>query len=257
MKVVFLARYLPPEGSTTQMYTIAKGLIDLGHEIHIISAGPSDNAGAHRLFDEYLKFGGIHHRVRFPIKPDWNLIGKMKQLYQYIAVMPSVLSVMKSLNPDIIHVHYPVTSYLAKIYCIMSNKKFITTYHIAGIPKHLLHRKADYVIAISFDLKDELQYRYKYPKKRIRLIHNGISMKYYKNVNADEKKEIKTLMGLDDSLLTIGFVGSLDYRKGIDILLEAVSKISNINYQVILRGQRIKSIMGKQVLFLRMKILMN
>lgn len=237
MKVVFLARYLPQDGSTMQMYTLAKGLIDLGHEIHIISAGPPANIGAEMLFKGYLEFGGIHHTVKFPLNPGFNRLGKAIQLYRYLSVIPSVISVMKNIQPDIIHVHYPVTSYLAKIYCIMTNKKFITTYHISGIPKHLLHRKADYAIAISYDLKDELLYYYKYPAARIRLIHNGISTsKYYKTIDIAEKNAIKKTMGLEENAFTIGFVGSLVHRKGVDILLESIYRINDSNCQLVLLG---------------------
>lgn len=75
MKVVFLARYLPQEGSTTHMYTLAKGLIDRGHEIHVVSAGPKQDESAIKIYREMIDYGIKHHKVGFPLKKKFESTG--------------------------------------------------------------------------------------------------------------------------------------------------------------------------------------
>lgn len=237
MKVLFLARYLPQEGSTTHMYTLAKGLIDRGSEVHMISAGPKEDESAIKIFDEVIEYGMEHHKVGFPLNPSFNLLGKVSQLMKYMLATPKALYTIFKINPDVIHVHYPVTSYIAKIYCKLSGKKFITTHHITGIPKHPLHKKADYVIAISRELKNELENKFEYNTEQVKLIFNGVSeSKFNKEISKQQKMKIKKDLGINEKDITIGFVGSFNKRKGIDILLEACSYIKNKNIKIILVG---------------------
>lgn len=237
MKVLFLARYLPQEGSTTHMYTLAKGLIDRGHEVHMISAGPKEDESAIKIFNETIEYGMKHHKVGFPLKPSFNLLGKVKQLIEYMLTTPKALYMIFKISPDIIHVHYPVTSYIAKIYCKLNRKKFITTHHITGIPKHPLHKKANYVVAISRELQDELENKFKYDNNQVKLIFNGVSeSKFNKEITKEQKMNIKKELGISEDDIIIGFVGSLNKRKGIDILLEACSYIKNRNIKIILVG---------------------
>jgi hypothetical protein len=56
---------------------------------------------------------------------------------------------MYKIKPDVVHVHYPVTSYIATFYQSFTGTKFITTFIFSGILKHTLHKEADFVIAIS------------------------------------------------------------------------------------------------------------
>ena len=144
---------------------------------------------------------------------------------------------IRKINPDIIHVHYPVTSYMAWIYCKLFNKKFVTTYHIKGIPNQILHRKANKSIAISSEMIDELEKRWGYKKKDISLVFNGVSKeKFDKNISLKEKLEIKEKLKLPLDKKIIGFVGSYEYKKGIDILLEACKGMKRDDYHIVLLG---------------------
>lgn len=237
MRVLFLARYLPQEGSTTHMYSLARGLMEKKHEVYMISAGPKQEKGAIDIYNSILKDGLIHFKVKFPLKPMFNTLGKVVQLIQYILVTPQVLYIMRKVNPDIIHVHYPVTSYLAKIYCKIYRKKFITTHHVSGIPNHILHRKADYVIAISSELNSELKSKFKYNENQIKLIFNGVAHeKFDIKKNDVENIELRKKYTLPKEKVIIGFIGSFIYRKGIDILLEATSGLDKDQFHLVLVG---------------------
>src|SRR5690606_16343550 len=109
----------------------------------------------------------------------------------------------------------------------LTGTKFITTHHISGIPKHPLHKKADYVIAISQELKRELAEDFNYSKEQIKLIFNGVSSeKFNRHIDKARKLELKKELKIPNNKAIVGFVGSLSHRKGIDVLLEACSYIN-------------------------------
>ncbi|WP_026391639.1 glycosyltransferase family 4 protein [Haploplasma modicum] len=235
MKIVFLARFLPAEGSTTHMYTLASELIKIGHDVTIISAGPSKKKSDIDLFNESKSKGINHYIVKFPLKKYNTFIGKIFMLFKYILVYPKVSRFIRKNQTDIVHCHYPVTTYIPAIMRFFNKKyKFITTHHIIGIPKHPLNRMANKVIAISDELEKELEYTYGYKGEDIIKIYNGVSTDFY--ISNYDKKIYKKEINIDPDIFTIGFVGSFSYRKGIDILLSSLEDIDE-KYQVVLLGE--------------------
>lgn len=231
MKILYLARFLPDEGSTTHMYTLAEGFIDRGHEVHMISGGPTDHQGAIGIFNEISQYGLHHHKVRFPLNTMYGFWGQVSQMLLYTFVIPKVIFMMWKIKPDVIHVHYPVTSYLAKIYGKITGRKFLTTHHISGIPKHPLHKKADAVIAISRELETELLNHFQYSPGQINLIFNGVSReKFNKSIEEWNKKEL----GIPGENVIIGYVGSYSHRKGLDILMDAFANVEGKAHLVLL-----------------------
>lgn len=236
MKILFLARYLPQAGSTTHIYTLARELIKKGHEVHLLSSGPKNEDAAITIFNQILEEGIIHHKIDFPQNLKFGLKGKVVQLIKYIAATPRAIIEIYKIKPDVIHVHYPVTSYIAKLYKLFTGKKFATTYHTTGIPKHPLHKKADYVIAISQALQKELIEKFHYKENQIRLIYNGVSREMFdRQVGEEEKCIIKKELYIPQNIPIIGFVGSLNSIKGLDVLLEACGLI-NGNFHLVLLG---------------------
>ncbi|RWZ50180.1 glycosyltransferase family 1 protein [Halobacillus fulvus] len=238
MKVMFLARYLPDEGSTTHMYALARGLRDRGHEVHLISSGPVKGRPASiDLFDKSRQDGLIHHNVSFPNEAAAARSAKVTFLLKYLGATPKVLYTMLKERPDVVHVHYPVTSYLAKIYKMITRKPFIMTYHTSNIPKHPLHKKADKVIAISKEMKKELLDVFEYSEEQIQLIFNGVSKEnFYEKVTDEKKRDVKRELGLPVDVPVIGFVGSFVPYKGIDLLIEACRSIQEPFHLVLLGG---------------------
>lgn len=232
------------------IYALAIGLLNRGHDVHIVSGGPSDNNSAIKIFADTVEYGVKHHQVGFPLQSNQRLSGKVKQLYQYITATPKALYILFTLQPDVIHVHYPVTSYIARIFCVITGKKFITTHHTSGIPKHPLHKKADYAIAISSDLKNELHEKFHYNNKQISLIFNGVSKeKFCRTINSNERLNRKQKLNLPTDKVIIGYLGSFIHRKGIDILLDASRFLDKEYFHLVLVGDgdsdRVASIVEK------------
>lgn len=237
MKVLILAKFLRKDGATTHMFTLANGLSECGHEVHLMSGGPPKDERSIKLFNEFIEGNVKHHKIGFPNYAKFDFVSKVKQLLTYLVLIPKGIYMIRKINPDIIHVHYPVTSYMAWIYSKLFNKKFVTTYHIKGIPNQVLHKKADRAIAISSEMIEELESRWKYSKEDIDLVFNGVSKsKFDKNISLKEKIQIKEKLNLPNDKKIIGFVGSYEYKKGIDILIEACSKINRDDFHIVLLG---------------------
>lgn len=237
MKIILLAKFLRKDGASTHIYTLAREFDERGHEVHIISAGPTKDKNAMDLFNSSMVGNIKHHKVMFPCYAKFDFFSKIMQLGRYICVAPQVFYLMKKINPDIIHVHYPVTSYVAWLYCKLTNKKFVTTYHITGIQSQILHKKANAAIAISSELKKELKEKWEYEEENIHMVFNGVDKKRFsKIISNNEKTHIKSKLNIPNNKLIIGFVGTYEYKKGIDILIEACSKIDKEKFHIVLVG---------------------
>ena len=236
MKIVFLSKFLTQGGSALHQYSLANNLIKMGHEVYIVSSGPINNEVAKKKFEESKKYGIKHFNINFPHKYHSNILSKMYLLFRYILVIPKFFIFIIKYKPDIIHVHYPVTSYLAKLNGIFFKKKFVSTYHIGGIPKHILHCNADYAIAISDELKEELVNRFGYKKEQVYLINNGVSSKIFDNKPLIDREKVLKKRGLPNDKIIIGFVGAFNERKGLDILFKALSGIKEDIFHLVLVG---------------------
>jgi UDP-glucose:(heptosyl)LPS alpha-1,3-glucosyltransferase len=75
---------------------------------------------------------------------------------------------------------------------------------------------------------------YKVPKDRIYLIENGIDTTMYKPTSSSEKLQAKKLLGLNQNIPTVLFVGSGFERKGAFQLVEAMQKLPE--FQAIIVG---------------------
>lgn len=238
MRVLMLARFLPQEGSTTHMYTLAKGLIERGHRVSIASAGHNGSAGAIRIYQESIADGVQHIWMPFPRRPHFGFWGRFLQAIVYFVAAPVSLFQIAKFKPDVIHVHYPVTSYLASIYRLLTGRKFVTTHHIAQIPRHPLNRKADIVVAISTQLRDELIHVHGYEPDCVSLIHNGVEDSRFESLKRAGRAEILKavdLSGVDDRVI-VGFVGSISQRKGLDVLLRAVVALDKSRFYLVIVG---------------------
>lgn len=237
MKIVLLAKFLRKDGASTHIYTLAENFDSRGHEVHIISAGPTKDKNAIDLFNRSINRKVKHHRVIFPCYAKFDLVHKILQLIRYIFAIPQVIFIMIKIKPDIINVHYPVTSYIAKIYCKLFGGKFVTTYHITGIGKQILHKKADAAIAISSELRNEIRDRWGYKEEEIYTVFNGVDRKRFdKNISEESRQELKDKFNIPKDKVIIGFVGTYEHKKGIDLLIEACSKIDENKYHLILVG---------------------
>lgn len=232
MKIVFLSKHLPAEGSTIQQIYLGEELIKKGHKIYLFTGYKKNKTDQEKEIEKKIKQVGIVIKyLPFPVKP-LEEENKIKMLFKYIWSLPIALKELYNIKPDIIHVHWPVTSYIASIYRKLTATKFVSTFHIGGIPKHPLNKKADKVIAISSELKEELKIKHKYKEENIEVIFNGVpEVTEFNNISIRDNYKI-----LKDEIVIL-VVGTLNYRKGMDILIEALKNLQHKNFKVLFVGE--------------------
>jgi glycosyltransferase involved in cell wall biosynthesis len=217
MKIVLLSRVIFLSGVTTHLISLSKGLIERGHQVYIMTAGPEDQdlEANVKLFQDLIDIGVTPIILPFPKKNNNKYTYLLSLLYSLIFCK----KIFDKYNFDIIHVHTPILSFIPKIL----KRKFIRTIHIADLNLSLLDSKADFEIAISKEIYNEAIKKYNYSDESIELINNGVSREFYQpKKNYEEILGLKRIHNIQDKIV-IGLVGSIQHRKGHDILINAIS----------------------------------
>jgi glycosyltransferase involved in cell wall biosynthesis len=137
--------------------------------------------------------------------------------------------VVKELQPDIVHVHYPVAQCLPVVglAAIPRNWKLIVTVHNSDIRvspleapeiapwQRRLFEHADAITAVSQSLLDDASSLYEAVRSKAQVIHNGVGSKWFQ-LPLDSTPETDYVL----------FVGRLHPIKGVDILLHAWKSVS-------------------------------
>ena len=78
MNVLILVKYLLKGGVTIYMYSVAKPLVKSGHQVSILSGGPTKEENTKSLLDRILYRELNHYKVKFPIFASSSLEGKLR-----------------------------------------------------------------------------------------------------------------------------------------------------------------------------------
>lgn len=142
----------------------------------------------------------------------------------YLKVLPKIKSIIKKINPDLIHSHYAssygllgaLSGFKPFIVSVWGNDVFDfpkkSTIH-KQILKYVL-RKADRIYSTSKIMANETN---RYTNKKIRIIPFGVDTNIFKPF------PVKKIF--DENTLVIGTVKSLSIKYGIEYLLEAFQLI--------------------------------
>lgn len=234
MKIAILSSTFPPYagGIGNVAAANARELVKLGHDVTVFT--PS-----YQEVEEEIKDINIE---RVPA-----LI-----YYGNAAFIPSVIWMLKGY--DIVHIHYPFFGGAETLWLYQRTlkKKFgvkiVVHYHMdvigEGIFKTLftIHRKlllpkiikmADKVIFTSMDygIVSDLEKIYQKDEKKFIEIPNGVDSKRFTPQEAHA--EILRNYSIDQNDSIVLFVGGLDkahYFKGIEYLVEAMSRLKTVNY---------------------------
>ena len=239
-KIFYFARFLPAHGSTIHIYDLAISMKDKGYDVSICSSGPEDNVASKELFEQNQLSGIKHIYLPFPNKVSFTFLGKIKMVIQYLLFTPYTLWVLLRAKPDILHFHYPVLSFIGRLYKKITGTKYVTTHHITGIPKNFLYQNGDYVIAISKEIKQELVKLHGYKEEQIVFIPNGVSKQKFDGKRGNQTTFFKKY-SIQNNAPIIGFVGSINQRKGLDILCKALSQVE-YNFNLVIVGDDSESI---------------
>lgn len=221
MNIALFSRVLFLSGVTTHLIDLSNGLIKKGHNVYIFTAGaqnPNNEANV-RLADRLEATGAKIIKINFPLTST----NKMSYLVSMLRSVAVVAKELKKNNIDVIHIHTPALSFIP----IILRRKFVKTVHVKDLALSFLDKKASHEIVISRETYDEAIRKFHYKENEITLIFNGVAESFAKTISNNDKNNFKETKNIPKDKVIIGIVGSVQYRKGHDILLEAISQLRN------------------------------
>lgn len=102
-------------------------------------------------------------------------------------------------------------------------KKFVSTLHVNDLVKCFYYKNATRLIAISKETKRYAMDTFGYDESQVTVINHGVSPRFSSVLTEEERTRGRERLGLPTDKILILLVGSIEPRKGHDILLKAVA----------------------------------
>ncbi|MHB8903515.1 MAG: glycosyltransferase [Patescibacteria group bacterium] len=162
-----------------------------------------------------------------------------------------IIKNLKRIKPTIIHTKLGGDFYgrlaakILKIPIIISTEENLNPNEnrIQNILKKITSSFAHKIIAVSEAVKKDLIYRYHIPAAKIKVISNGLNLNKFLSFN----KKIKTVNN-EPRKIILGTIGRLVPQKGHSVLINALAKIKDLNFEFLIAGAGpLENILNKQV----------
>jgi len=213
MNILYLTTHLNIGGISSYLLTLTAGMKQDGDNVYLASSGGE-------LTESFSQIGV--NFVPIPIKTK-------KEVHPKVLVsMFKLAQLIREKNIDIIHAQTRVTQVLGRLLQINTGTPFISTCH--GFFKHRFSRRlfpcwGDKVIAISQPVKEHLIKDFAVSREQIRVVHNGIDVKRFKESSSLDKLKSKIALGLEDGPV-VGIIARLSDVKGHSFLIRAMKGVS-------------------------------
>jgi len=217
MKIAIVVAGFPPRclaGTEIATYNIARHLAKRDYEVHVIT---SLDKGLSR---ESMEEGFYIHRVSSP---------KVRVL-GFILFRLKILFLLKKLNPDMVHaqgVGIGICGFLAKKLFkknyVVWNRGYAVLYSsrlFDRVSSRLVLKNADAVIALTKDMKKEIQRRI--CNRHVFVIPNGIDLSEFEGPSL---VRTRSELHINPAERIILFVGRLRPEKAVEYLIEAMNVI--------------------------------
>ncbi|MCK5013731.1 MAG: glycosyltransferase family 4 protein [Candidatus Omnitrophica bacterium] len=212
MNILFLSTHLNSGGITSYLFTMTKGLICRGHQVHIVTSGGN-------MEKEFLSIGAklLTLNIRTKSELDPRIYFALFPLSRYI----------RENKIDLVHAQTRITQVMGALLKRLTGKPFVSTCH--GFFKTRLSRRlvpcwGDVVIAISEAVEWHLRHDFRVAREKVSLIASGIDFNEFDLIDGARKKERRARFHLGDEPV-VGIVARLSDVKGQDILIEAMNKV--------------------------------
>lgn len=235
MRIAYpIYNYTKPGGIERYVRILAEKLSQQ-HEIHIFTTSPGENKNI------------IFHKISIPKGPFF---------YQLHRFSYKVVEEIKKFNFDIVHnqgadclfqdvitahsCHRAWVEYAKKFSFFEFLKKNLNPLHRVVLRNEKYNfTKGNYkkIIAISENVKQELVHYYQIPSEDIKVIFPGVDINEFNPQNRILwRKEIRNKYSLSEDEYIILFVANEFRRKGLAVLLKALSKIKNPKVKLMVIG---------------------
>jgi glycosyltransferase involved in cell wall biosynthesis len=217
-----VARILDSGGIPPHLMALSQALRPLGWTT---SLAFDETVGDHPHGPTWFEEHGITvHRVPF-LGPRRSLRNVIGGAWAFVRM----LLVCRRERPDVIHVHFRSTSIYAQVASLLTGVPFVTTLHLADVPRGGLFRLSAFwgsrAIAISSETYTDLAEKFSVDRARIALIHNGADAGRFRPPTPAEQRAAREALGLDPDTFTICSLGRLrEHKRHVDVI-DAVQSV--------------------------------
>lgn len=218
MKILLLLSRIDQTGMTTNTLDLYNGLRKFNPETYLL-VGAKDNIRdtSTEIFKMYDNVKNDDHIKYFYIpKFTDSKFGLLKSVY-------SACRAILKINPDIVHCESPYYTFIPWLLRV----PFLTTMHVTDIFPTMSYKRGRGVIAIS-----DATYKWainvcKHKPEDVHIVLHGVSSAFADGADDfSHISEVRNEFGLPQEKVLIGLVGSIERRKGHDLLLKAVASLS-------------------------------
>ena len=173
MKILFIVMRFGKDGLATNILELTKGMVNKGHEVHILTSGYKIKSSNNTEFFDNLKseFQHLGVHMRYFKEPKGNPI---KKGIQTILSFYKVMLQVKKINADVIHCHSPNMTFVPWLL----GKKFVSTVHADTITPNFRYKHPTLLIAVSEGSKEFTKRVMHSPEESIRMVFHGIDERF-------------------------------------------------------------------------------
>jgi phosphatidylinositol alpha-mannosyltransferase len=245
MKIALVSPYdfVYPSGVNIHVSSLERRLTRMGHDVKIIAPSSGNVSG---FGDKFIRIG-----TPIPIPVG----GTICRVTISLRLGPTIKSVLRQENFDIIHLHEPFMPMLCSAILRFSNTANVATFHAFGgtpgykfarpISTIMLRRrlrKLDGKIAVS---QAAMEFASKHVPGYYNIIPNGIDLELF-------SPDVSPISEFCDGKLNILFVGRLEKQKGVNYLIKAYRRVRqevpNSRLIIVGPGTRLRGKYEKEVL---------
>lgn len=219
MKILFIVMRFGKDGLATNILDLTKGMVQKGHEVHILTSGYKIKSSTNTAFFDNLKneFQHLGVQMHYFNEPKGNFI---KKGIHTILSFSKVMSMVKKINADVIHCHSPNMTFVPWLL----GKKCVSTVHADTITPNFRYKHPTLLIAVSEGSKEFTKRVMHSPEESIRMVYHGIDERFAEVEDAVTILALKEKEHIPTDKILIGVVGRITPMKGQDVLANAIGK---------------------------------
>lgn len=149
------------------------------------------------------------------------------------STLSALLRVMRSIDPDILHLHGYGAATFGRVAARLRNRPAIVHEHFVdpGMPAYQGYAEAalapltDHTIAVARSVKAFCIEKRRLPADRISVIYNGVPLEDFGPAPTDRVRALRQELGIAEEEKVVGAVGRLHRQKGFEFLIRAMPKI--------------------------------
>lgn len=219
MKIVFIIMRFGKDGLATNIRELTQGMVERGHEMHIITSGFKIKETTDNSFFDALKaqFEALGVTVHYFKEPYGNTF---KKAVLSLTSLFNITRALQRIDADVIHCHSPNLTFIPWL----MGKKFTSTVHADTITPNARYKHPTLLIAVSEGSKEFTKRVMGSPEESIRMVYHGISERFSEKESKEALEKLKTQYNIPTHKLIVGVVGRITPQKGTDVLVEAIGK---------------------------------